>query len=136
MATRAACVVLTCTLIALSAVPAHGSPLSRARTRAGYALAYDLQFADCYDALAEAIAADPGDPAPRRAIAAITWIEILFTQGVATFEAFTGEISKADVIRPATPPLLAQRFHGMIGEARRLADQQLTSADNADAHYQ
>ena len=65
-----------------------------------------------------------------------TWIEILFTQSVATFEAFTGEISKGDVIRPTTPPLLVERFHNMMGEARRLAEQQLTHADDADAHYQ
>jgi tetratricopeptide (TPR) repeat protein len=133
MAIRA---VIICTLIGFSAVRADGSPLSRARTRAGYALAYELQFPDCYNALAEAIAADPGDPAPRRAVAAVTWIEILFTQGVATFEAFTGEISKGDVIRPTTPPFLVERFHRMIGEARRLAEQQLTQSGDADSHYQ
>jgi tetratricopeptide (TPR) repeat protein len=136
MTSQLLCAVLVSTLIAFSAARADGSPLSRARTRAGYALAYDLQFADCYKTLAEAITADPLDPAPRRAIAAVTWIEILFTQGVATFEAFTGEISKGDVIRPTTPPLLVERFHRMIGEARRLAEQQLTHADDADTHYQ
>jgi tetratricopeptide (TPR) repeat protein len=136
MTTRARCTVLTCTFIAVFAARVDGSPLSRARTRAGYALAYELQFADCYDALAHAIRADPRDPAPRRAIAAVTWIEILFTQGVATFEAFTGEISKRDVIRPTTPPLLVERFHRTIGEARSLAEQQLAHADDADAHYQ
>ena len=66
----------------------------------------------------------------------MTWIEILFAQGVATFEAFTGEISKGDVVRPAIPPLLAARFHRAIEEARGLAEQQLAQADDADAHYQ
>jgi len=128
--------VLTCTLVMIWAGRAGASPLSRAHTQAGYALAYDLQFAACYGTLAEAIRADPADPAPRRAIAAVTWIEILFTQGVATFEAFTGEISKGDVIRPKAPPLLVERFHRTIGEARGLAEQQLAHADDADAHYQ
>jgi tetratricopeptide (TPR) repeat protein len=136
MTTRALCAVFAYTLIACSPVPADASPRSRARTRAGYALAYELQFADCYNTLAEAITADPLDPAPRRAIAAVTWIEMLFTQGVATFEAFTGEISKGDVVRPKTPPLLAERFHHMIGEARRLAEQHVSHTDDADAHYQ
>jgi hypothetical protein len=45
------CAVLVSTLIAFSAARSDGSPLSRARTRAGYALAYDLQFADCYNTL-------------------------------------------------------------------------------------
>jgi tetratricopeptide (TPR) repeat protein len=128
--------ILSCALVTISAVPVDGSPASRARTQAGYALAYDLQFATCYATLAEAITADPRDPAPRRAVAAVTWIEILFAQGVATFEAFTGDISKGDVVRPQTPPLLAERFHRTIAEALSLAEQQLAGSDNADAHYQ
>lgn len=136
MPTRALAAVRACTLVAFSAVRADGSPLSRSRTQAGYALAYDLQFAACYNMLAEAIVADPRDPAPRRAIAAVTWIEILFAQGAATFEAFTGEISKGDVIRPTPPPLLVERFHRTIGEALGLAEQQLAHANDADGHYQ
>jgi tetratricopeptide (TPR) repeat protein len=119
-----------------TAASAEGSPLSRARTQEGYALAYDLQFAECYRVLAEAVTADPLDPAPRRAIAAVTWIEMLFAQGVATFEAFTGELSKGDIARPAAPPLLASRFHSAIKQARSLADQQLARGDTADAQYQ
>ena len=61
------------------AAPADGSPRSRQRTQEAYALAYDLQFAACYDVLADALLADPRDPAPPRAIAAVTWIEILFS---------------------------------------------------------
>ena len=128
--------VVTCAMVTVAAVRAEGSPLSRARTQDGYALAYDLQFSACYEALADAATADPLDPAPRRAIAAVTWIEILFAQGVATFEAFTGEISKGDVVRPTTPPVLVARFHRAIEEARALAEQQLARADDADAHYQ
>lgn len=115
---------------------AEGSPRSRAQTRTGYALAYDLQFAASLDAFDAAVATDPLDPAPHRAIAAITWMEILFAQGVATFEAFTGIISKADVTRPVTPPLLAQRFQRSITRAGILADEQLARGDGADAQYQ
>ena len=137
MRIRTLAAALTCaTMVAVAADRAYGSPLSRARTQDGYALAYDLRFAACYEAFADAVAADPRDPAPRRAIAAVTWIEILFAQGVATYEAFTGEISKGDVARPSTPPVLAARFHRTIEEARTLADQQLALADEADAHYQ
>jgi len=119
-----------------AAAPAAASPQSRAQTRAGYAFAYDLQFPAAYDAFAEAARLDPRDPAPRRATAAITWIEILFAQGVATFEAFTGEISKSDVIRPVPPPHLVARFRQSINEARGLADRQLTLGEDADAHFQ
>jgi hypothetical protein len=115
---------------------ADGSPLSRTRTQEAYALAYDLQFEECYRVLAEAVSADPLDAAPRRAIAAVTWIEMLFAQGVATFEAFTGELSKGDIARPPAPPQLASRFHSAIRQARALADQQLGRGDTADAQYQ
>ena len=130
VATLAALVVL------LAAARADGSPVSRALTRDGYALAYNLQFTACYDMLEKATAADPLDPAPRRAMAAVTWIEILFAQGVATFEAFTGEITKGDVVRPIAPPILAGKFRRAIDEALRLADQQLVRKADADGHYQ
>ena len=125
-----------CAAAGLAGGRADASPASRARTQDAYALAYDLRFAECYDALEQAAKADPLDPAPRRAIAAVTWIEILFAQGVATFEAFTGELSKKDIVRPATPPLLASRFRDAIAQAKALADQQLARADSPDAHYQ
>ena len=125
-----------CVLVAASAARATASPLSRARTLQGYALAYDLQFVECYRVLADAVKVDPDDPAPQRAIAAVTWIEILFAQGVATFESFTGEISKGEVARPTAPPALTARFERAIGEAVALAEQQLKAADTADAHYQ
>ncbi|MEO8520618.1 MAG: hypothetical protein ABI603_04600 [Acidobacteriota bacterium] len=115
---------------------ADGSPLSRARMREGYALAYDLQFAACLAMLEEAAEADPLDPGPQRAIAAVTWMEMLFAQGVATFEAFTGEMSKTDVARPEVPPALADRFRRAIAEATRLSTAQLVRLDDADAHYQ
>lgn len=133
---RALCCVLSGSLVLLVTAPADGSPLSRARTHDAFALAYDLQFAASYDTLAEAVAADARDPAPHRAIAAVTWMEILFAQGVATFEAFTGEISKGDVARPTVSPGLAERFLSSIEQARSLASQQLARTDDGDAQYQ
>jgi tetratricopeptide (TPR) repeat protein len=130
-------VLTRATLLAtVVAVPAEASPVSRARTQDAYALAYNLQFAACYEALDRAAALDPLDPAPLRAIAAVTWIEILFAQGVATYEAFTGEVSKNDVARPRAPEATVARFHRALAEARRLANAQAARADDADAHYQ
>ena len=134
VALRTLAATAACAVLATST--AEGSPRSRAQTRTGYALAYDLQFAASLDAFDAAVATDPLDPAPHRAIAAITWMEILFAQGVATFEAFTGIISKSDVSRPVTPPLLAQRFQRAITRASTLADEQLARGDGADAQYQ
>lgn len=115
---------------------ARASALSRERSQQGFSLAYDLQFEAAYATLAEAIEADPADPAPHRAIAAVTWIEILFAQGVATFEAFTGEVPKGDVIRPVPPAVLTERYRQAMTRATDLADRQLTRQDDADANYQ
>jgi tetratricopeptide (TPR) repeat protein len=129
-------VVASLACVLLVTPGAEGSPRSRDQTRNGYALAYDLQFAASLDAFDAAATTDPRDPAPHRAIAAITWMEILFSQGVATFEAFTGAVSSNDVSRPTVPPLLAQRFQRSITHASTLADAQLARGDDADAQYQ
>src|SRR5688500_8468445 len=76
--------------LCLGSATIEASPASRERVLAAYRFAYDLQFAAAYDALAQAEALDIADPAPPRARAALAWIETLFDQGVATFEAFSG----------------------------------------------
>ncbi len=116
--------------------PVAASTQSRAGTLQGYALAYDLQFGAAHATLAEAVSADRTDPAPRRAIAAVIWMEILFIQGITTFEAFTGEIAQSDIARPVVPVALTTRFARALAEARELADRQVAASDDADAHYQ
>ncbi len=128
--------VMLLTVALFVAPPASGSPASRARTQQAYALAYDLQFDRCDAALADAIAMDPSDPAPHRARASVAWLEILFAQGVATFEAFTGEISKDDVVRPAVPAALAARFHRELEAAITLTNVPAATRNQADAAYQ
>jgi tetratricopeptide (TPR) repeat protein len=67
----------------------------------------------------------------------VTWMEILFTQGVATFAAFDGDASGDAVSRPAAPPHLAQRFVTYAGDAVRLAQHRAAAApDDLDAQYQ
>ena len=97
---------------AVVALPAHppSAPGSRALTRAGYQQAYELRFDESLATFANARRADPSDPAPPRAVAAVTWMEILFAQGVATYAAFQGSPSGDIVSRPVVPPGLAARF--------------------------
>lgn len=131
------CVALAAMTLLLLATTAQASPASRQRTREAFVRAYSLNFADASQAFAEAIALDPSDPAPVRGIAAVAWIETLFVQGVATFEAFTGQVSsKADVVRPPIPDELEQRFRTHLDRARTLAEAQLEARPDADAHYQ
>ena len=120
----------------LAAAPLQASGPSRQLAAAAFQDAYNLQFAAAAARLEEAARLDPADPAPERAIAAITWMELLFSQGAATFEAFTGQATKSDVARPAPPPALVARFTTHIRKAMALAEAGLTPRADADAHYQ
>ncbi len=116
--------------------PAGASPASRQLTTRAFEDVYNLEFAAGYARLEEAARLDPSDPAPLRAIAAVTWMEILFSQGAATFEAFSGQASKGDVVRPVPPPALTARFKANISRALQLAEAGLARSRTADAHYQ
>ena len=134
-AARASLVVLVLLTTGLSS--AYGSPRSRALTRQGYSEAYQLNFPESASIFAEARRADPLDPAPARALAAITWMEILFAQGVATFEAFQGDASGDSVQRPSVDAALTTRFLALAGEAVKLAEQHVAAAPtDTDALYQ
>ena len=129
--------VATIAAVMLSTLPAFASIESRTLTREGYRLAYALQFSNSLAVLEKACQADRHDAAAPRAIAAITWMEILFAQGAATFAAFDGDASSDDVIRPVAPAYLAERFIRHIEEAVQLAE---TGAalrpQEIDAQYQ
>ena len=138
MACRTALVPVLAIAALVSALStAAASTESRALTREGFRRAYDLRLSDSLAILADARRADPTDPAPLRAAAAVTWMEVLFGQGVATFTAFDGDASGDAVSRPAVPPQLAQRFLTLAGDAVRLAQQRAAAApDDLDAQYQ
>jgi tetratricopeptide (TPR) repeat protein len=134
-AARASLIVLVLLTTGLSS--ACGSTRSRALTRQGYSEAYELNFPESASILGEARRADPLDPAPARALAAITWMEILFAQGVATFEAFQGDASGDSVQRPSVDAALTTRFLALAGEAIKLAEQHVAAAPtDTDALYQ
>ena len=116
---------------------ADGSARSRALVREAYSEAYELKFRESALTLAEARRRDPLDPAAARALAALSWMEILFAQGVATFQAFQGDASGDSVQRPSVEATLTTRFLALAGEAIRLAEQQVAAAPTAaDALYQ
>jgi hypothetical protein len=110
---------------------------SRTLTREGYRHAYDLRFEESRARFAEAQRSDPSDVAPLRGIAAVTWMEILFTQGVATYAAFQGSPSGDSVARPAVPKHLAARFSASAEQALELAERHAAAApEDLDAQYQ
>ncbi len=126
-------------LILLIGAPsfAETSPRSRELTREGFGRAYALDFMESASLFERARVADPSDPAPARALAAVTWVQILFAQGVATFEAFVGDASDDAVRRPPVDPTLAANFMKNVTEAIALAEHRVTAArPDTDAQYQ
>lgn len=132
---------ITCVSVIVGALSSNAmvsaSPHSRALTRDGYSLAYDLRFSESLNVFASARAADPSDPAPVRAAAAVTWMELLFAQGAATFAAFEGDASSDEISRPVVPPELEERFLTHVQTAIQLAEHQLSNRPHdGDAQYQ
>lgn len=116
---------------------AQASPQSRELTREGFHRAYALDFAESASLFERARKADPSDPAPARAAAAVIWMQILFAQGVATFEAFVGEASEDSVPRPPVDQTLAGRFLTYVNEAIVLSERQvIADPTHIGAQYQ
>ena len=124
-------------LLAAAVTAVEASPESRRLTREAYDLAYDLRLNESLDLLSRARAVDPADPAPARAVAAVTWVNILCAQGVATFAAFEGTATGDVVARPAVPAVLRSRFTIHAEQAIALAERErhLRPYD-LDAQYQ
>ena len=129
--------VATTAAVMLSTLPAFASIESRTLTREGYRLAYALQFSTSRAVLEMACQADRHDAAAPRAIAAVTWMEILFAQGAATFAAFDGDASPDDVTRPVVPADLRERFSRHIERAVQVAETGVANRpQDVDAQYQ
>jgi hypothetical protein len=124
-------------LVLLTSWSADASPRSRELTQEVFNRAYALDFPGSLSLFDQARKADPSDPAPARAAAAVTWMQILFTQGVATFEAFTGEASDDSVRRPPVDRALTARFTTYANEALDLSRRQVAAdPGDVDALYQ
>ena len=108
-------------LLAAAVTAVEASPESRRLTQTAYDRAYDLRLHESLDLLSRARAVDPADPAPARAIAAVTWVTILWAQGVAPFAAFEGTATGDIVARPAVPEGLRRRFTIHVEQAIALA---------------
>src|SRR5262249_54953299 len=101
-------------------------------------LEYNLDLLNALTFFRDAVDADPGDPAAYRAVAAISFLQILFHRGAVTVDDFLGGEVNRDTVEMPKPPLeLASAFHENAQQAFVLAEQQArTRPNDADAHYQ
>lgn len=124
-------------LLLTGSSPAEASPRSRELVQDGFRRAYALDFVESHSLFERARDADRSDPAPPRAAAAVIWMQILFAQGVATFEAFIGEATEDSVRRPPVDPALAGRFIRYVTEAIELSERHISAnRTDVDGRYQ
>src|SRR5512143_3396036 len=60
--------------------------------RAGYQHVYNLDFDEALAAFHRAVDADPQNPAAYRAVAAVTWLNLMFTRGALSSDEFLSSL--------------------------------------------
>jgi tetratricopeptide (TPR) repeat protein len=115
---------------------AAGSERSAGLLRAGYQLAYNLDHEEALAAFRSAVEADPADPAAYRAIAAITWLEIMYSRGALSSDEFLSSLPEPNSGMKPPPAGLAETFRTNIDKASALAEAQVRSRPrDAAAHF-
>jgi tetratricopeptide (TPR) repeat protein len=101
-----------------------------------YTAAYNLDHDDAVALAKQAIALNPKDPDPHRALAAILWLNILFHRGAVTVDHFMGGVAKSLGTLPKPPAEIDAEFHRELDTAIRLAQTRLAaSPTDIDANY-
>ena len=111
------------------------------RLTQGYDLAYNLDHDEAVAVLMRAIAETPDDPAAHRAVAAITWLRIIFLRGgflVDNYLAGSGATISTRRVKTSTPPEeLDESFRYHIERAVELSEEAVQRApEDPDAHYE
>ena len=96
----------------------HTSPDLRAEA---LDLAYNLDHEAAMERLRRAVAAAPSDPAPRRTLASVLWLNILFSRGAVTADHYLGRFTRTQVALKEPPEHLASEFKRNLAEALALA---------------
>ena len=132
---RALGLVMVITVVGTTARPVAGEP--SAELLKAYELAYNLDHDEAAARLQREVAERPEDPAAYRAVAALTWLRMLFLRGAVLVDAQMTATVKAsgDSLKP--PQDLADVFHTHIERAIELSEDAVDAAsDDPDAHYQ
>jgi tetratricopeptide (TPR) repeat protein len=119
------------------ASPAWANPASAPLRARAVDAAYNLDFAEATALARQAIGADPQDAAAHRALALITWLQIVFARGSVTVDEYLGSVTRPSVALKPPAPDAARVFKDSASRALQLADQRLqANPKDPDAHYQ
>lgn len=115
--------------------PAAAQTAAELRKQA-FGLAYNLDREEALALLEKARDAAPDDPASYRALAAVTWLQILYQRGAVTVDHYLGGISRARVELRQPDPVLDQRFRLNVDRALALSEKAVTTRPrDPQAHY-
>ncbi len=99
-------------------------------------LAYNLDREEAIALLEKARDRAPEDPATYRALAAVTWLQILYQRGAVTVDHYLGGISRARIELRRPDPALDERFRVNVQRALALAERSVASQPrDPQAHY-
>jgi hypothetical protein len=86
--------------------------------------------------LRRAVAAAPEDPAPRRTLASVLWLRMLYSRGAVTVDHYLGSFTRAQVELQKPSPELAAEFNDSVAKAIELSRKRLKAApQDPQAHY-
>jgi tetratricopeptide (TPR) repeat protein len=123
-ATASLVVVLLGTATITAASP--GDPGAPLRARASEA-AYNLDYPEAISFFNQALAADPNSAATHRALAATTWLHIIYRRGSVTVDQYLGNIQRSDVSLDKPPADEAAAFSTHSAKALQLAEARLAA---------
>jgi len=89
---------------------------------ASFDAAYNLDLAEALSLARQAVAHDPENPAAYRAIATVTWLQILFARGGTYIDHYLGKVTKTQFNVPKPPPDLDAEFLRSLDKAISLAE--------------
>lgn len=124
-----------CALVLCVHAGASAQPALDLRKRA-FELAYNLDREEAIALLEKAREAAPEDPASYRALAAVTWLQILYQRGAVTVDHYLGGVSRARIELRQPDPVLDTRFRMNLERALALAERRVAAAPrDPQAHY-
>ena len=98
-------------------------------------LAYNLDHDQAITLLRKAIIESPGDAAPRRTLASVLWLNMLFGRGAVTVDHYLGSFTKTKVALKNPPADVAAEFKRMVAEALALARKRVAEAPRDPQGY-
>jgi tetratricopeptide (TPR) repeat protein len=117
-------------LLLVATAGLHANPATDARLQKAFTYAYNLDHDEALKEMREAIAQDPSNPAPYRALATVTWLNLLYKRGLVLVEHYLGPVSKQDVKTAAAPSDVARVFQQNVDKAIALSEAAVKRAPN------